>query len=411
MSSALSTSPPPSRVAVVDPVRPATATPLWRALAPICLVVFAEFLAMGLPLPVLPTHVHDTLGFGAFVVGLVIGAQSWVTLFTRHLAGVRSDARGPAHAVVPGLVISALAAALYALSSIVPEPSASLALLVVGRGLLGLGESLVITGALAWGVALAGRARAGVVMAWVGIAMYGAMSIGAVLGASIAHHFGFVAMSIAAALAPLAGLVAARLARPVAATGGARLPFRHVARRIALPGAGLALAALGFGAIASFAVLHFEARGWSGAALATAAFGAAYVLARLAFGALPDRLGGARVALASAAVTALGQVGLWLAPSPALAIAAAGLTGLGFSLVFPSFGVEAVRRVPPESRGVALGAYAASFDLALGVGVPLLGLASGALDTGAAFALAALGALASLVIALRLGAARAEVTR
>jgi len=50
-------------------------TPLWRALAPICVMVFMEFLAMGLPLTILPGHVHGTLGFGSFVVGLAIGAQ------------------------------------------------------------------------------------------------------------------------------------------------------------------------------------------------------------------------------------------------------------------------------------------------------------------------------------------------
>src|SRR5512139_3167991 len=69
--------------------------PLWRELAPICLMVFMEFLAMGLPLPVLPVRVHETLGFGSFAIGIAIGAQSWVTLVTRHMAGTRSDQRGP----------------------------------------------------------------------------------------------------------------------------------------------------------------------------------------------------------------------------------------------------------------------------------------------------------------------------
>jgi hypothetical protein len=48
-----------------------------KALFGLCVMVFAEFLAMGLPLPVLPMHVTGTLGLGAFVVGLAIGAQSW----------------------------------------------------------------------------------------------------------------------------------------------------------------------------------------------------------------------------------------------------------------------------------------------------------------------------------------------
>ena len=157
--------------------------PLWARLAPLCAIVFLEFLAMGLPLPVLPGHVHTILGFGSFVVGLAIGVQSWATLLTRHTAGTWADQRGPRRAAVAGLLLSGLAGALYAASSVVPSATAGLAVLLLGRAVLGLGESLVVTGALAWGVALAGRERSGTVMSWVGIAMYGALAAGAPVGA------------------------------------------------------------------------------------------------------------------------------------------------------------------------------------------------------------------------------------
>lgn len=376
--------------------------PLWRELAPICLMVFAEFLAMGLPLPVLPVRVHGVLGFGSFVVGIAIGVQSWATLVTRHGAGTRTDEHGPRRAAIRGLAISVLAGALYALSVAIPGSTASLAVLLVGRVLLGMGESLVITSALAWGVALAGRERSGLVMAWVGIAMYGALAFGSPLGSAIDAQVGFVGVSIVAALAPAVGLLAAFVARPVAPAGGARLPFRKVARLIGLPGAGLALSAIGFGAIAAFATLLFQEHAWPHAALAMAAFGAAFVLARLLFGKLPDRHGGARIAVASAAVATLGQLGLWLAASGTMAVAAAALTGFGFSLAFPSFGVEAIRGIPPQNRGAALGAYTASFDLAMGVGVPLLGLVVGALGYRAAFGVGAVTGIASLLIAAAL---------
>ena len=365
-------------------------------------MVFLEFLAMGLPLPVLPSRVHDTLGFGSFVVGLAIGIQSLVTLVTRHAAGTRSDQHGPSRAAMLGLGLSALAGVLYALSSAVPNASASLAVLLIGRGLLGLGESFVITGALAWGVAIAGRERSGIVMAWVGIAMYAALAAGAPLGLAITARFGFVGLSIAAALAPLVGIGGAVAVRHVPATGGTRLPFTRVVRLIMLPGAGLALCAVGFGAIAGFATLAFAEHGWSHPELAMTAFGAAYVVARLLFGRLPDRFGGARVAVASAAIAATGQLGMWLASSSVMAVAAAALTGFGFSMAFPSFGVVAVSQVPPQNRGVALGAYTACFDAALGLGVPALGMVVAVAGYGAAFAVGTVAALASLGIAMTL---------
>jgi len=384
----------------------AATTPLWRALAPICVMVFMEFLAMGLPLAILPGHVHGALGFGSFVVGLAIGAQSWVTLATRHTAGTRADRRGPRSAALLGLALSVIAGAAYAVSTAVPDPTASLVVLLFGRGLLGVGESLVVTGALAWGVALAGRARSGIVMAWVGIAMYGALAAGAPVGAMLDAQVGFVGMALAAALAPLPGMAAALLVPAVQPVGGARLPFYRVVRLIWLPGVGLSLAALGFGAIAAFATLYFRDRGWAHAALAMSAFGAAFVLARLIFGGLPDRFGGARVAMASTAVAALGQIGMWLATSGAMAVAAAGVTGLGFSVAFPSFGVGAPPRVRAQNRGLPACRTPASFDVAMGLGVPALGVAVGAFGYGAAFAVGAGGAIVALAIALALGAAR-----
>ncbi len=388
----------------------ASATPIWRALAPICVLVFLEFLAMGLPLSILPVRVHGALGFGSFAVGIAIGAQSWATLLTRHAAGTRSDQKGPRSTVLVGLLVSVLAGVSYALSALVPNASASLVVLLVGRGLLGFGESLVITGALAAGVALAGRERTGLVMAWVGIAMYGALAVGAPLGSALDAQAGFVGMSIAAALAPLAGVAAALLVPSVKPTGGVRLPFRRLLGLIVLPGAGLSLCALGFGAIAAFSTLLFRERAWAYAPLAMTAFGAAFVLARVLFGGMPDRFGGARVAATSAAVALGGQLGIWLAPSGAIAVAAAALTGAGFSLAFPSFGVEAMQRVPPQNRGVALGAYTACFDATMGLGIPLLGVVVSWFGNGAAFAAGAVGAVASLLIALAL-AVRSAVAR
>ena len=96
----------------------------------------------------------------------------------------------------------------------------------------------------------------------------------------------------------------------------------------------------------------------------------------------------------------VGQALMFFAPSAALAIGAAALTGFGFSLSFPAFGVEAIKRVAPQNRGVALGAYAACFDLTMGVGVPALGLAVAAFGPASAFALGALTAVLALGIAL-----------
>jgi predicted MFS family arabinose efflux permease len=92
---------------------------------------------------------------------------------------------------------------------------------------------------------------------------------------------------------------------------------------------------------------------------------------------------------------------LWLAPVPAIALVGAILTGVGFSLVFPSLGIEAVKHVPPASRGAALGAYVAFFDIGFGLAGPTTGIIAGALGYPSVFAAGAVSAAVALLAARR----------
>lgn len=120
------------------------------------------------------------------------------------------------------------------------------------------------------------------------------------------------------------------------------------------------------------------------------------------FAHLADSIGGAKVALVSALLEAVGLALIWLAPWGALALFGSAVTGFGYSLVYPGFGVEAVRRAPAESRGLAMGAYTAFLDLALWLANPALGLLAGAFGLGAVFLASALVVTCSAAVAVRL---------
>jgi MFS family permease len=68
-------------------------------------------------------------------------------------------------------------------------------------------------------------------------------------------------------------------------------------------------------------------------------------------------------------------------------------------LYFPSFGIAAVRQVPPVSRGSALGAYVAFFDFGLALAGPVTGSIAGVLGYPSVFAAGALSAV--VVVAFR----------
>jgi MFS family permease len=271
-------------------------------LLPIMLAVFVAFFVVGLALPVLPLQVHEGLAMRTFVVGLVTGSQFVASLATRMWAGNFADTRGAKRAVVVGLLAACAAGLLYLLSlRVALRPELSVAILLLGRALLGGGESFIITGALGWGVALVGPESPGKVMAWMGTAMYAAFAVAAPVGTSVYSNGGFGAIALATLLMPLAALLLVAPLRPVAATAQVRPSFRRVLASIWVPGLGLALSSIGFGAVTAFVALLFVDRGWSPGWPAFTAFAACFIVARVLFGHVVDRWGGERVALGGSA--------------------------------------------------------------------------------------------------------------
>ncbi|PWT89834.1 MAG: arabinose transporter [Acidobacteria bacterium] len=382
----------------------ATADTLVGAkLLPVMAVVFITFLVIGLAMPVIPLHVHRGLGLGTFVVGLVAGAQFAASLLSRFWSGHWADNRGAKHAVAVGLLIGTTSGLLYLLSlRFAGAPLTSVMVLLLGRAVLGGAESFIVTGALSWGFALAGPQRTGKVMVWVGTAMYVAFAGGAPLGTALYARFGFAAIASATILIPLCTLIFVAPLRAVAATAPTRPTFMRVVNAVCLPGAGLAFSSVGCGAITTFIVLLFAQYRWGLAWLALTLFSLAFVAARLVFGHMPDRIGGARVAFVFAFIEAAGLVLIWLAPSSSLSLFGTTLTGLGYSLVYPGFGVEAVRRAPPENRGLAMGAYTAFLDLTLGLANPVLGLVASGFGLRAVFLVSAAVVMGATAMAVRL---------
>jgi MFS family permease len=158
------------------------------------------------------------------------------------------------------------------------------------------------------------------------------------------------------------------------------------------------LSSVGFGAMIAFSSLLSAERGWSPLWLTFSAFAIALVAARLFLGHTPDKLGGAKVALVCVFIEAGGLALIWFASNPVLAAAGAALTGFGYSLVYPGLGVEAVRRAPPQSRGLAMGAYTVFLDVALGFSSPALGLLAGWTGLGSVFLASAILVLCAAVV-------------
>ena len=371
----------------------------WAALLPISGAVFAAFLVIGMAMPVLPLHVHEGLGLGTSVVGLVAGSQFAAAILSRVWAGRQSDTRGPKFAMIAGLTIAAASGGLYLLSlTAISRPAVSVMILLLGRLLLGIGESFIIIGGQSWALAILTLRNTSKAIALVGSAMFAAFAVGAPIGSALYSRFGFAGVAVTTALLPLLTLLCFAALQAVPPIPRQQAGFMKIMGSVWMPGLGAALSSIGFGAITAFSALLFVAHGWA-AWPAFTAFAAVFILARLFLSHLADRFAAPRVALLSVFVEAVGLALLALSPSLAAALAGAALTGFGYSLVYPALGVEAVRSVPPQNRGLAMGAYTAFLDVALGFGTPVLGFLAERAGLGSAFAASALAALGTAAIA------------
>ncbi|QBF26712.1 MFS transporter [Pseudomonas tructae] len=382
---------------------------ITRQILSIVFYTFIAFLCIGLPIAVLPSYVHDELGFGAVVAGITIGLQYLATLLSRPFAGRAADTLGSKRAIIIGLVGIAASGALTFLSALTLSlPLLSLLVLLGARVLLGVAQGLIGVGTLSWGIGAVGAEHTARVISWNGIASYGAIAIGAPLGVKLIEQVNFASLGLSLSALALLALLVIRNQPSIPLLRGERLPFWAAFARVAPCGVSLTLASIGYGTLTTFVTLFYLEQGWHGAAWCLSAFGICFIASRLLFVNAVNRFGGYQVAMACMATEALGLALLWLAPVPALALVGAGLAGFGLSLVYPALGVEAIKQVPSASRGAGLGAYAVFFDLALAIAGPLMGAIAVYLGYAWIFCVAALLSLLGVGLTMLL-ARRSQV--
>ena len=343
------------------------------------LFTFFGYLCIGLPLAILPIFITKTLGYSTIMAGIVISLQYVATFLTRGWSGTLIDKYGPRRSVYVSMGCLAISGVLLYFTYLSRSQAfLSLFILIIARLVTGCGEGFIGASPITWAMLVAGEKQTATVISYNGIASYGGLALGATIGVYLDQHIGMYAIAfLTLLLGALGYFIASKrpnvIAPPSAQTAIAPISFITVLVRVAPYGICLMLAGLGFGTISNFITLYYDHFHWDHAALCLSVFSILFIIGRMFFSNAINDYGGVKVAMACLACETIGLLILALFQQQYFALAGAAVTGFGFSLMFPSLGVEAVKLFSSDRSGAALAAYGLFIDISLGITGPLMG--------------------------------------
>lgn len=368
-----------------------------RTVAILWFATWCAFLCVGIPLAVLPRYVQGELGGSDLAAGFAVGSLSLAAMLARPFGGRMADERGRRLAVTGGLAACTVGGVLLVLASSYPA-------LIVARMVSGAGEAWVYAAAMAWALDLTPKERHGSAISLFGMAIWLGASVGTAAGEAMLSvlDWDFELIWWSVVVIPAVGTLAMFLtgrepARPP--REGPRPPL--ILAVSVRPGIALALANLGYGAVAALATLHLASRGVASPGLVLTAIAGSVVVTRLAVAVALDRAGPRPIVIAGCVAQSAGLV--LIASAQSIGVAAAGgvLLGAGYAAVFPALALMVVSAAPEAQRGAALGSFTAFLDLGLAIAGPFAGLLAAGFGRAEALLGAALLTLAAIAAAPR----------
>jgi MFS family permease len=366
--------------------------PLFNPTLVACLGITAgSHVAVYLLNATLPLHLV-ALGGSYMEVGLIFSTTGMVSMFLRPAVGGWIDRYGFRPVMLPGVGF------LVGTLLLLPLAATPRGLIGLMAG-IGLGNSLVSTGAGVLAAQASPPTRRGEALGIYYVATSLSFSLGAPIGLALYASGGFGrCVLVAAAIGLGIGLlvVGARVAAPAP---GPPPRLQWVSPR-ALPAAATLVATnVGYSSIYAFLPLYAIAAGGAGDLTGFyALFSACIILGRLALARVSDRVGRAQVIVPAIAASGVAYALLSLPLRPATLAAAAILHGAGVAMLYPTLLAQLVDRTPERERGSAIGTLSGSFDLGNVIGSLLVGVTVERLSYAAGYGVAAAGAACGLLL-------------
>ena len=361
-------------------VRPTLLTPRFVALVS---GVTLYFLGLNMTLSVLPLFVEGDLGGTDAQVGIAVSSFGLAAACIRPIIGPLGDRHGRQRLIVSGAIVAGLA-------TVATATATSLGMVIAFRALAGLGEAAVFVGAASAAQDLATDERRGEAASYFSLAIYSSLFLGPPLGEWISETFGTDTAWVLAG-----GLAVVAASTGIVAPGAPAEPPPKPERRVLLhraalrPGAVLFLGLLGYTGFLAFAALHAEEVGIANTGTVFTVFALVIIFLRIFAAKLPDQLGPIRTSRISLSCGAIGLAVLAVWTEPVGVYVGAAILAVAQSFLFPALFALVVDDAPDAERSHAISTLSMFFDLAFGLGGPVIGMVSDTFDRSTAFAVSA----------------------
>jgi MFS family permease len=343
---------------------------------------FGVFLAHHVTRPLIPLYLI-TFGASSTVIGAFMAVFTIIATVMRVPIGLSIDRIGRKPFLLYGI-------GLFAIGNFGYMWAPSIALMIPGRILHGLGWSGCTTAVATIAADIVPQARRGDMMGYAGLASSLASALGPVLGFALFQRFDYPgAFFGAGALLGLGFIAALPLKEPKKVTILRRKPT-HWLDTIAVketlhPAIAVAFLSFGHGGILTFLPIQALKLGLANPGIWFGVYAACILLSRPIAGPLSDRISRRAVILPGLILNIAGILLLAMATSPNGLMAAAIMGGFGTGAAQPALTTVAVDQSAPDRRGQSLAQFQLFYDLGIGIGSLTLGVLLDLVDQNFSF--------------------------
>lgn len=325
----------------------------------------------------LPIYAIEQLNGKQSSAGLIITVFLLSAIIIRPIAGKLMQKYGKKMLLVLSLAIFFVVLLFYFLPN-------SIGSLLIVRTLHGIGFGMATTATGTIVADLIPNSRRGEGMGYYSMSMNLAMVIGPFLGLLAIHSWGenilFSLANVFALLSLLAGLIIKLPNDSIniqkSENNGPSFKWSNILESSAIPiSIVAALFGIVYSSILSFVSVYAEGKGLTAVSgLFFVVYAIIMLMARPFAGRWFDRFGANIIIYPCIVLFAIGMATLSSANTAFIFLLSAGVIGLGYGTLFPSFQTIAIQKASPEKRGLATATFLSLFDCGIGIGSFIMGV-------------------------------------